>query len=355
MGISLRNYLLKRLFLLFKKHETGHPVLTYLFWECTTRCNLNCLHCGSDCSKNSRFADMPFEDFLRAATTLKALPDSITVVMTGGEPLLRSDLEACGLALRKNGFRWGIVTNGLLYDSQRHNTLLNAGMGALTISLDGMEQNHNWLRNTNSLFDKVDTAIALATSAKRLNFDVVTCVNKRNISELNTLYNYLLNKKVKAWRLFCIAPIGRAKDQAVLSLSPDEFTFLMRFITEKRSEKQMDVKFSCEGYLGPYENVARPGFFFCRAGINIASVLIDGSISACPNINRSFTQGNIYTDNLLDVWQNKFTDFRNRSWTKIHQCKTCKDYKFCEGNGFHLHANKTDEVLMCYHALIQKG
>lgn len=355
MGTSLRNYLFKRLFLLFKKYETRHPVLTYLFWECTTRCNLNCLHCGSDCSKSSQFSDMPFDDFLKAATTLKAPPDSITVVITGGEPLLRQDLEACGLALRQKGFRWGIVSNGLLYDSQRHNALLNAGMGALTISLDGMAQNHNWLRNTHGLFDKVDTAIALATSSKRLNFDVVTCVNKRNINELEDIYNYFLNKNVKAWRLFCIAPIGRAKAKPELSLSSEEFNLLMQFIAQKRAEKQMDVKFSCEGYIGPYENVARPGFFFCRAGINIASVLIDGSISACPNINRSFVQGNIYKDNLFDVWQNKFADFRNRSWTKIHQCKTCKDYKFCEGNGLHLHTNKTNEVLICHHSLIQKG
>ncbi|OQA01008.1 MAG: Antilisterial bacteriocin subtilosin biosynthesis protein AlbA [Bacteroidetes bacterium ADurb.Bin408] len=352
MGTSLKNHLLKRLFLLFKNYETRHHVLSYLFWECTTRCNLNCLHCGSDCSKSSLYEDMPLPDFLKAIDTIKTPHETITVVITGGEPLLRPDLEACGMALRKKGFRWGIVTNGLLYDRQRHNDLLNAGMGALTISLDGMAQNHNWLRNTPGLFDVADRAISLAASSKRLNFDVVTCVSKRNIGELETVYNYLLGKNVKAWRLFCIAPIGRARNNPELALSSEEFTLLMRFIAQKRTEKRMDVKFSCEGYLGTYENVARPGFFFCRAGINIASILIEGSISACPNINRSFVQGNIYNDNLYDVWQTRFTDFRNRSWTRIHQCKTCKDYKYCVGNGLHLHTNKTEPVLMCHKALV---
>ncbi|HOW32596.1 MAG TPA: radical SAM/SPASM domain-containing protein, partial [Bacteroidales bacterium] len=39
----------RSLFRSFRKSESALHELTYLFWECTTRCNLNCLHCGSDC------------------------------------------------------------------------------------------------------------------------------------------------------------------------------------------------------------------------------------------------------------------------------------------------------------------
>ena len=41
-----------------------HP-LRQLFWECTLRCNLKCRHCGSDCTVNPEFKDMPAEDFFR--------------------------------------------------------------------------------------------------------------------------------------------------------------------------------------------------------------------------------------------------------------------------------------------------
>src|SRR5665647_1252552 len=132
----------------FRENETQLHELSYLFWECTQRCNLNCLHCGSDCITESRYQDMPFEDFLHAILPLKERykPNSITVVITGGEPLLRKDLPQCGRALRENGFRWGIVTNGFAYDSDMHAKLLSAGMGAITLSLDGFEETHNWLR-----------------------------------------------------------------------------------------------------------------------------------------------------------------------------------------------------------------
>jgi radical SAM enzyme (rSAM/lipoprotein system) len=347
---SLKRYAFRK----FKTAEAEIHELNYLFWECTKRCNLNCIHCGSDCSKDSDYRDMPADDFFRAIDTLKNIPQNFTVVFTGGEPLLRNDLEFCGKELRKRGFKWSMVTNGHLYDEQRHISLLNAGIGALTISLDGLKESHNWLRNNTKSFEKVINAIELAVSSNRINFDVVTCVNQKNLKELGQIKDLLISKKVKAWRLFTIIPIGRATHNSDLLLTDIQFLELMNFISDHRESKQIDMKFSCEGYVGKYEPLVRDSYFFCRAGINIGSVLIDGSISACPNIDSSFSQGNIYTDNLYEVWQNRYQPFRNREWTKIGQCKTCKDYKDCQGNGLHnWHGNKQN-VIVCHNEKIEK-
>ena len=109
--------------------------------------------------------------------------------------------------------------------------------------------------------------------------------------------------------MFTIIPIGRAKDSPELHLSNNQFVQLMEFIKEKRQHKEaaMQVSFGCEGYLGKYEREVRQNPYMCHAGINIASVLIDGTICGCPNIDRQvFAQGNIYRDNLWEVWQNRF-------------------------------------------------
>ncbi len=338
-----------------KEHEIKYHELNYLFWECTTRCNLNCLHCGSDCMQISKYQDMPLQDFLSAIDTIRNPAQNFMVILTGGEPLLRKDIEKCGMEIRKRGMRWTMVSNGQLYTKEKHISLLNAGLGALTISLDGMESSHNWMRNNSSSFKNAANAIEIAASSSRLNFDVVTCVNKRNISELPEIQKFLISKGVKSWRLFTITPIGRAKDNEMMHLSDNEFINLMNFITEARRNKDIKVSFSCEGYVGKYELKVRDNYFFCRAGINIASVLIDGSISACPNIDRCFVQGNIYTDNLYDVWQNKFAAFRNRAWTKTGQCASCADYDDCKGNGFHnWHGNKKN-ILVCHNSKIKNA
>ncbi len=339
----------------FKKAETNLHELNYLFWECTTRCNLNCLHCGSDCRKDSNLQDMPLEDFLSALDSIQSPARDFIVVLTGGEPLLRKDIELCGREIRKRGMRWSLVSNGHLYDKEKHNSLLNAGLGALTISLDGLEGSHNWLRNNKYSFEKVDQAIKLAAGSSRLNFDVVSCIHKRNLHELPGIYEYLIAKRVKAWRLFTIIPIGRAEDNPDLFLSDQQFKALMDFIQEKRNDKSIDIKFSCEGYVAEYEFKVRDSPFFCRAGINIGSILIDGSISACPNIDRSFAQGNIYLDNFYNVWQTKFQPFRDRSWTKKGKCTDCKDYRDCQGNGFHNWHGEKSNPLVCHKELIAQS
>jgi len=342
------------LFRKFKDFETRRHELNYLFWECTTRCNLDCLHCGSDCSKQSNYRDMPMGDFLAALDTIKNPAKNLIVVITGGEPLLRKDLPECGREIRKRGMRWSMVSNGYLYNETMHNSLLNAGLGALTISIDGLEESHNWLRNNSRSFDRVVTAIDLAANSPRLNFDVVTCVNKKNISELHQIKEFLKKYNVKAWRLFTIIPIGRAPQNENLLLSDEEFVHLMDFIQESRkNDKGIDVKFSCEGFVGKYEWKVRDSFYFCREGINMGPVLIDGSISACPNIDRSFSQGNIYTDKFYDVWEQKFQPFRNRNWMRVGRCKDCKSFKDCQGNGFHNWHGDKQNVLVCHQLKIE--
>ena len=312
---------------------------------------MQCLHCGSDCSSDSSIPDLPFEDFLAAILPLKEVykPESITVAITGGEPVLRKDLPECGMALRKHGFHWGIVSNGYDYTPDIHTKLLDAGMGSITLSLDGIEASHNWLRGKNDSFARAVKALELISSAPGLIYDVVTCVNQRNIDELEQLKDFLNERRIRAWRLFTISPIGRAGPNPELQLTPQQLKYLMDFIIQSRAEGRIKVSFSCEAFLGEYERKVRDTYFFCRAGIQVASILIDGSISACPNINRSFIQGNIYKEKFLEVWEERFEIMRNRNWTKTGICLDCRDFRNCNGGALHLWNEKKDGIMTCIH------
>ena len=345
---------------LFRANETKVHELNYLFWECTTRCNLQCRHCGSDCKAAGSAADMPLEDFLKAIDTIprKSIPREFTVVLTGGEPLLRPDIEDIGKAIRRRGMGWSMVSNGYFYDRKMHSRLMGAGMGALTISLDGLETEHDWMRGHSGSYGMAIEAIRIAAAEQRLNFDVVTCVNKRNIAQLDAIYDLLSGMGVKQWRLFTVIPIGRAASDPDMQLDDSQFKTLMEFIKAKRKiakEGQEEpyntnVTFSCEGYLGRFETQVRPVPFLCHAGINIASVLIDGRICACPNIDRDrFSQGSIYSDNLFEVWQNRFGEFRERSWARSGQCRDCPVFARCQGGGMHNWHGDCVEPLTCHY------
>ncbi|MBQ8704267.1 MAG: TIGR04133 family radical SAM/SPASM protein [Bacteroidales bacterium] len=365
-GTPIRDFLHRR----FHDMEARVHELNYLFWECTTRCNLHCRHCGSDCTAPGSEPDMPLEDFLRAFDTIpeQARVPGFTVVVTGGEPLLRPDLCDLGVALKKRHVGWGIVSNGWLYDHEMHRRLMGAGMGALTISLDGLEAEHDWMRGREGSFTRTLEAIAIAAREPRLNFDVVTCVNQRNLPQLQAIHDRLAALGVPQWRLFTIIPIGRAVGQPELHLSDGQFCQLMDFIEEKRTSNAhvtsqarnrafMNVTFSCEGYLGRYERRVRQNPFFCHAGINIASVLIDGTICACPNVDRqAFAQGNIYQDSLWEVWQTRFQPFRDRRWARRGMCKDCRKFRDCLGGGMHNWHGDCREVINChYHKTLPAG
>jgi MoaA/NifB/PqqE/SkfB family radical SAM enzyme len=114
--ISLRKGIALSLYRKYKENENRLHQLNYIIWECTLRCNLNCIHCGSDCKTDSSVMDMPAEDFYKAIDQIKniTIPNKTMIVLTGGEALVRKDIEKIGTNLYKRGFPWGIVTNGML-------------------------------------------------------------------------------------------------------------------------------------------------------------------------------------------------------------------------------------------------
>ncbi len=180
-----------------------------------------------------------------------------------------------------------------------------------------------------------------------IKFDVVTCVNNLNYDTLEQFKEYLITLGLKSWRLFTVFPAGRAAADPQLQLDREKFRGLMEFIKKTRKEGRIRASYGCEGFLGEYEGEVRDHLFSCQAGLSIASVRIDGSISACGSIRADYSQGNIYTDDFLDVWENRFHPYRNRSWMKSGKCSTCKWFRYCQGNGMHLRGSD-GELLLCH-------
>ena len=329
-----------------KKRIQRHK-LQQLFWECTLRCNLNCIHCGSDCRAIAEQQDMPFADFRTVLEDVRTVmnPAEILVVTTGGEPLVRKDIVECGKAIRELGFHWGMVSNGMLLDESMCNKLLDAGLETIGISLDGFEEAHNWIRGKKNSFSTAERAIKCLVG-KKIVWDVITCVNKKNIGYLDEFKRYLIDLGVKKWRIFTIVPMGRAAEHPELQLSEEQFREVMEFIAAVRKENSIRLSFSCEGFLGDYELKVRNHPFFCQAGVNVATILSDGSISGCLSIRSQYYQGNIYKDRFTDAWENKFQCYRDREWMHTGPCADCDVWELCQGNGMHLRDDE-GKLMLC--------
>ncbi|MEG2366412.1 MAG: TIGR04133 family radical SAM/SPASM protein [Alistipes sp.] len=352
--VGLRKRIGLNLFSKLYADEVAEHRLRTLFWECTLRCNLSCRHCGSDCRVDPGVVDMPLDDFLRVLdeeVTPNVDPKSVLIIFSGGEVLVREDLERAGAEVTRRGYPWGMVTNGMLLTPQRFRSLCDAGLRSVSVSFDGFPEIHNYIRRNPASYERALEAIHLIVNEPNLAYDVITCVTGALVPRLEEFRELLIADGVKHWRLFSIFPMGRAKEDATLRMTDEQFRTMMEFIRRSRKLGQIEVSYACEGFLGSYETQVRDQFYQCTAGISVASVRVDGAISGCTSIRANFHQGNIYKDKFWDVWQNRFEKFRNREWARTGECADCKMFRYCLGGGMHLH-DDDGRLLYChYHRL----
>ena len=264
--LGLRKRLGLELFAQLYKHTVEEHPLRTLFWECTLRCNLNCRHCGSDCRAEATMPDMPLEDFLRVVDeqiTPNVDPHKVMVVISGGEVLVRKDLERAGLELYRRGYPWGIVTNALALTPERFESLLRAGLHSISVSFDGFEEQHNYIRRNPHSYQRALDALRMIAADGTVAYDAVTCVTGALVPRLNEMKELLIANGIKHWRIFTIFPVGRAADDPTLRLTDEQFREVMEFIRRTRREGRIDLTYACEGFLGGYETEVRDSFYYC--------------------------------------------------------------------------------------------
>ena len=159
---GLRKTIGLRLFAdLYRGLVEEHKLRT-LFWECTLRCNLSCRHCGSDCRVEPDTPDMPLADFLRVLdeeVTPHVDPRDVLVIFSGGEVLVRPDLEEAGREVTHRGYAWGMVTNGMALTDERLDSLLAAGLRSVSVSFDGFADTHTYVRRHPQSYERALEAI----------------------------------------------------------------------------------------------------------------------------------------------------------------------------------------------------
>ncbi len=328
------------------------PKLRYLFFELTDKCNLNCRHCGSACTgKNSTFLEYDIVNKTMADVKKKYGTDEIMICLTGGEPLLHPAIYDVIRSAHTMGFPVGITTNGTLIDNMSAKQLEQAGLDTIAVSIDGIGEIHDSFRLVRGSFDR---AIFGIHSLRKVGLEpqVITVVHKNNFHQLEALYHFLKKENIYSWRLVNIEPIGRATENNKLLLDTDELKGLFSFIRDKRfdSKNPMEVTYGCSHFVTyDYENEIRDYYFQCGAGTIVASVMANGNIGACLDIERreDLVQGNIFQDDFINIWENKFTVFRNNRAEYSETCRGCKFRDVCMGDSAHTWDYDLDEPRYC--------
>ena len=317
------------------------PILKDLFLEVTLRCNARCEHCGSSCGDKIQTDEISADELKKALKDIADKYDASQILLnvTGGEPLVRKDLFDIMRYATSLGFRWGMTSNGMLINDDIINKMIETNMETISISLDGLKETHESFRRVPNSFDRIIANVKKLQQVPSIKIvQITTVANKKNLHELEDVYNLMKELNVISWRVINVDPIGRAKNNNDILLDKDDYKYLFNFIKEKREENLMNVEYGCSHYLGvDLEKELRDTYFICTAGLYVASILSNGDIFICPDVERrkEFIHGNIKTDNFVDVWENKFKIFRTENRTKCSKCEKCSNWKYCCGDSFH--------------------
>jgi radical SAM protein with 4Fe4S-binding SPASM domain len=229
------------------------------------------------------------------------------------------------------------------------------------VSIDGLEATHDKLRGLPGGYRLAMQGIENLIAEREKHrgergrkplrhIQVTTVFNHQNIEELDALYRIFEDMDIDSWRVIGLEPIGRALLRPELMLTPDDQRRIFSFIYEKRSE-QMPVTYGCSHFVGfDYEHEVRDWYFLCNAGIYTASIMANGDVGACLDIERSphTVQGNILETPFTEIWNNRFELFRQPLSNLCEDCMGCDYERYCAGGAHHSFDYEKGKQRICF-------
>ena len=332
------------------------PQLRRLFLELTLQCNARCFHCGSSCTAQAG-EQLSTEEYRAILDQVRDDFDisRIQLCITGGEPLLRPDFfEILGYA-HALGYHWGMTSNGTLITKDVARRLADTGMSTISVSIDGLPETHDRLRGMPGGYALAMRGIQnlIDENAFRA-IQVTTVINHENISELDDLFCVMDGLDIDSWRVINLEPIGRALLRPDLMCTREDYIRLFAFIREKR-RAGYPVQYGCSHFLGEtLEREVRSWYWTCSAGVYTASIMSNGDIGACLDIERrpELIQGNIRTERFRDVWENRFAVFRRDLSEGSAYCSGCAHADHCRGDAHHSWDYDKNEPMVCMKGIL---
>ena len=313
-------YLAIHLSYLFNKPLSG-PILGALI--VTYRCPLDCLMCSTS-EKVTKEEELNTQKLKEIISDFAQLGTQ-ALEFSGGEPLLRDDIFDLICYTKGKGLFTHLSTNGYLLDEERTKLLLDSGLDAISISLDGAsKETHEGIRGVNGSYERVLSAVDNIRTLrerynKKIKLRLIMTLSEKNFKEILDLVE--LGEKLGADGVGFI-PVHKlgVKGDDELFIEQDDLLELEKILSFVR-RKHLHLENS-KAYLKLFKEhfKGRKLPLRCYAGWTTCLVDTYGNIFPCAYlmmINKP--AGNIKDVSLKDYW-------RSREYNKVRkEIKSCRE------------------------------
>ena len=274
-----------------------------------------------------------------------ALIDSIArlsretmLVLTGGEPLLRPDLDRLAHHAADLGLMVVIGTNGTMLDAGRVDRLIQAGVSGVGISLDSLDPvRHDAFRGVAGAWSRTMRGIDACRKAG-LCFQIHFSVTNDNAAEFDDMVTFARESGALTLNLFFLVCTGRG--QSFGSISRQTYDMVLRqTVQAAKSERGVRVRAKCAPHfkrlameLDPHWPITMAHGYEaggCLAGTRYCRITPEGEVTACPYIEVSV--GSIRQRDFAGIWEHApaFHDLRDP--VLGGRCGLCEYRKLCGG------------------------
>lgn len=290
---------LVNIFRYFGRKICGLPSLRNVEIGLTYDCQCNCKHCYVKEYKKLSKKYLSVKKISRILKECSKL-GAFHVNFTGGEPLLRKDIDKIIKNAKKQGYIVSITTNGLKFEYSFAKKLKSSGLDVILFSLDSPYANiHDTNRKVKNCYSKVMEGLKIAKKLKILCFINYTFTHKSfETSEIEKMYN--LARKLDVF-LNLVPPvfIGGLKQTNNEYLTNLDRIKFFRFIKHKKV----------------WSDILSGFFTGCDAGKEKIGINPYGFVTPCPAIPEIF--GNCKNEKIKNIWKkiiekeeyNKFHNF----------------------------------------------
>jgi radical SAM protein with 4Fe4S-binding SPASM domain len=260
------------------------------------------------------------------------------VVLTGGEPLLRSDVVTLARRAADLGLMIVVGTNGMLLDARRVAALQASGVRAVGISLDSLDPvYHDRFRGLPGAWKATLAGIDICRRAG-LMFQLHFTVTDDNADELDDMIAFARGAGAAVLNVFFVVCTGRGRTLSNISVDRYE-AVLHRLAEAARDETALVVRARCAPHfkrlarqmVPPLPITLADGYEAggCLAGTRYCRVTPEGELTPCPYMEVS--AGSVRETDFAVLWRDAPLFAALRSPTLEGRCGVCEYAKLCGG------------------------
>ena len=184
--------------------------------EITLRCNMSCVHCGSDATRNERPDSLTHEDWLKVIDDLKTLGNK-SVTLSGGEPFMYPRWRELVQHIAQRKMRANFISNGYFIREDDIVFMKQNRVTHVAVSVDGDEADPRRACDASRAHTPASWKSSPWGRSTSFPITVVTSVNKRNFGVREKIREAMLENGVPQWQVQIVNSFGRAGENSATS------------------------------------------------------------------------------------------------------------------------------------------